>query len=102
MDYIVLRKYDIQLKIIIKHFSRRNRTMAAALQTTTVINVSQQVIKLLYSMIDVNSWTTTIPPNSAGELAVMPGTQVTIETSRLDPGQIKTFTTKGLITSVTY
>jgi len=71
-------------------------------QTTTVTNISQQIIKVLFSKIAASASTTSIPPNTAGELAIVPGTQLTIETNRLDLGQIRTFQRKGLLTSVTY
>jgi len=70
--------------------------------TTVVTNVSKQVVKVLYSEVARDASSSVIPPNTSGELAIAPGGKLTIESSRLDAGQLEAFRKKGLVSYTIY
>lgn len=72
--------------------------MAAHIGTTAITNISKQVVPIVYSSIVAAKSATTVPFNESGIIQLQPGKQVTIETERIDVGQLTTFATNLLIT----
>ncbi len=71
--------------------------MASAL--TTITNVSKQVVPILINNIttaDANS-NSTVPADKAQQMLIAPSAQVTIETRRLDLGQLEQLRRKKLL-----
>ena len=69
--------------------------MATSVPTTTIDNTSNQVVRINYGVIDDALSVTTVPPTKTGMLNIPPQTKVTIETSRIDPGQLENLATLG-------
>lgn len=72
--------------------------MAAAL--TTITNVSQQVVPILVDDIATNkaNSSSNLSAQTASQLQIPPGSQVKIETQRLDVGQLERLQVLKLIT----
>ncbi len=70
--------------------------MATSVPTTTIDNTSNQVVRVNYQSIAAALSVTTVPPTKTGMLNIPPKTKVTIETSRIDPGQLENLATLGV------
>lgn len=67
-----------------------------ALKTTTISNISLQPVGVLFSNTQ-NPAAGDVPVNDKGIMTIHPGKSVTIESNRLDAGQLKNFAAKNLI-----
>lgn len=72
--------------------------MATAI--TTITNISQQVVPILVNEILASKASTSsdVASNVANQMQIAPGSQVTIETQRLDTGQLERLRGMKLIT----
>ncbi len=70
-----------------------------AISTTNITNISRQAIPILVNPVTnaAASANSSLEAAYAGQLSIPPGTTVTIETSRLDVGQLDQIRRKGLI-----
>ena len=75
--------------------------MAAAL--TTITNISKQTIPILVNEIarDKANAESDVPPATAQQMFISPGSPLTIETKRVDLGQLEQLRRKGLLTFTT-
>ena len=75
--------------------------MATAL--TTITNISKQVVPILVNEISLSTANSlsNITPATASQMAIPPGAQVTLETQRLDQGQLEQLRRLRLITFTT-
>lgn len=71
------------------------------ISVTTISNISNQVVKLLYSKTAASNSATTVDYNTDGELAIQPGSSVKIESLRIDQGQLQKLASSKLISYVT-
>jgi hypothetical protein len=72
--------------------------MASAL--TTITNISNQNIPVLVDEVPLNKANpaSDVSPATALQMQITPGSQVTLESRRLDLGQLEQLRRKGLIT----
>lgn len=72
--------------------------MAAA--TTTITNVSDQVIPVLVGSIDSSKANSSsdIPASDARQVSIAPGSEIVVETQRLDLGQLERLQNLKVIT----
>jgi hypothetical protein len=75
--------------------------MAAAL--TTITNLSKQTVPILINEIalDKANSASGVPPAQASQMHIAPGAQVTIETKRVDVGQLEQLRRKNLLSFTT-
>ncbi len=75
--------------------------MAAAL--TTITNTSKQIVPILVNAIasDKANANSDIAANVAQQMQIAPGAETTIETKRIDLGQLDQLRRKGLLTYTT-
>lgn len=71
--------------------------MATTVKTTTISNISKQPIGVLFSN-TLNPAAGDIPTGDKGILTIQPGKSVTLESNRLDAGQLQNFALKNLVT----
>lgn len=73
-----------------------------AVSVTTITNISRQVIPILVNEIAASkaSENSDLPPSDARQLSIQPGSEIRIETSRLDIGQLDQLRRKALLTYV--
>ena len=67
-----------------------------AIKTSTISNISKQPIGVLFQN-TLNPAVSDVPSANKGILVIQPGKSVTIESLRVDAGQLQNFSTKNLI-----
>jgi hypothetical protein len=75
--------------------------MLMSVSIVNITNISQQVINILYSQIAQNLSASAYVYTSAGQIGIQPGKSTAIEADRVDLGQLKALSNKGLITTTT-
>jgi hypothetical protein len=67
-----------------------------AIKTTTISNISKQPVGVLFTNTQ-NPAAGDVPVNDKGIMTIQPGKSVTIESNRIDAGQLQNFATKNLV-----
>lgn len=70
-----------------------------AVSVTTITNLSKQAVPILVGEIPASkaSESSGLPPGEARQLLIQPGSEITVETRRVDVGQLEQLRRKGLL-----
>jgi hypothetical protein len=70
-----------------------------AVAVTTITNLSKQAVPVLVNEIPLakTSESSDLPPGEARQLLIQPGASITVESRRLDQGQLDQLRRKGLL-----